>query len=105
MGIYCSIKDLEKVWNINVQYPVITTLEADSIINQFKNLNYLQLGEMLSLALLKYEKTNRENKVIRELDKIFHNLNSKKVVVDNIDILFNPEYNIDILGYFIKIAR
>lgn len=105
MGICCSIKNLEKTWNTNNYYPVITTLKANSIINKFKDFDYLSLGETLSLALLKYEKTNRGKNVIGELDKIFYNLNSKKVIVDNIDILFNPEYNIDILGYFIQIAR
>lgn len=105
MGTICNIKDLEKVWSINNHYPVITTLEVNSILNKFKDFDYLSLGETLSLALIKYEKTDRGNKVIEESDKIFHNVYSKKVIVDNIDILFNPEYNIDILGYFIQIAR
>lgn len=105
MGICYNTKDLEKIWNINNQYPVITTQKVDIIKDRFKDFAYLSLGEALSLVLLKYEKTDRKNRVIKELDKIFRNLNSKKVIVDDIDMLFNPEYNIDILGYFIQSAR
>lgn len=105
MGICCNIKDLEKIWGINNQYPVITTLKVNIITNYFEDFAYLSLGETLSLALLEYKKADRRNHIVKELDKIFYNLNSKKVIVDNIDILFNPEYNIDILGYFIQLAR
>ncbi|MCK9268640.1 MAG: BREX-3 system P-loop-containing protein BrxF [Alkaliphilus sp.] len=105
MGICCNIKDLEKIWDVNNQYPVITTQRANIIKGHFKDFVHLSLGKVLSLALLKYEKTGRKNYVIGELDKIFYNSNLKKVIVDDIDMLFNPGYNIDILGYFIQSAR
>lgn len=105
MGIYCGIKDLERVWSLNNHYPVITTLKADEIIDKFRNYKYISLGEVLSSALLKYKKGDRKNLVIGELEKIFDNISSKNLIVDNIDILFNPEYSIDILGCLIQLGR
>ncbi len=105
MGIICNIKDIERIWNLNNHYPVITALETEKIADKFKGFGYLSLGEMLSSALLKYEGKDRKNHVIKELDEIFHDINSEKLIVDNIDILFNPEYSIDILGYFVQLAR
>lgn len=105
MGTVCNMNDLERTWNLNNHYPIFTTLKTETITDKFKDFNYLSLGEILSLALLKYEKEDRKNHVIRELEKVFRNLNSEKLIIDNIDILFNPEYSVDILGYFIQLAR
>lgn len=105
MGIECSMADLERTWGFNNHYPVISTLSADAVMNKFKRYNYISLGKILSSALLKYKKVDRKNYVISELEKIFHNISSKNLIIDDIDMLFNPEYSIDILGYFIKTGR
>lgn len=105
MGIDCNIKDLGRIWNINNHYPVFSILQVDRIANEFKDFYYIALGEILSSSLLKYGKDDRKDYVIYEMDNIFHNMDSKKLIIDHIDILFNPDYRIDILGYFIQLAR
>ena len=105
MGIFCSVEYLESIWSLYNHYPIICTLKVSTIIDKLKDYSYISLGETLSSALLKYNKMDRKNHVISELGKIFHNINSKNFIIDNIDILFNPEYNIDILGFFIQLGR
>lgn len=105
MGIDCNTKELEHLWTLYSHYPVISTIEKEMTIDYFKDYKYISLGEVLSYALLKYKKADRKNYVIRELDKLFRNLNAARLVIDNIDILFNPQYHIDILGYFVQLGR
>lgn len=105
MGVCCSVEYLEAMWNLYSHYPVISMLKKVTIKDKFLDYSYISLGETLSSALLKYSKIDRKNHVISELRKIFYNINSKNFIIDNIDILFNPEYNIDILGFFIQLGR
>ena len=45
MGIICNIKDIERIWNLNNHYPVITALETEKIADKFKGFGYLSLGK------------------------------------------------------------
>lgn len=105
MGVCCNMQELDSIWNLYPYYPVISTIRSDTILGYFEGYEYISLGELLSSALLKYEQKSRKEYVLKELDNIFNNLNLKKIIVDNIDILFNPKYKIDVLGYFPKPGR
>lgn len=105
MGFSCNIKELKSLWNLYSHYPVISITEKYEAIDRFKNYTHIHLGAILSSALLKYEKEDRKNHVLKELENLFQDLDSKKVIIDDIDILFNPEYCIDILGYFSQLGR
>lgn len=105
MGIECTLKELNRVWNLNSHYPIITMLEKDLIIKRFKEFQTISIGRILSDALIDYNKNIRKAHVIEELDKIINSLKTKNIIICDIDMLFNPEYSIDIPGYFIKIAR
>jgi hypothetical protein len=105
MGIICTMKDLERIWSLNNHYPIISTIKTETTINRFRGYSYLSLGEQLSSSLLKHKKHDRKNYVTKELEKILLSSDSKKIIIDNIDMLFNPEYNLNILGLFIQLAR
>lgn len=105
MGFDCKIEDLKRIWKSYSHFPAFSINDVKVIKSQFQNYDIIALGKTLSLALLKYEKNNRKEYVITELNKIFNKSNSKNLIISNIDILFNPEYNIDILGFFIQRAK
>lgn len=105
MGIECTLLELNRVWNLYSHYPVITILDKDIILGKFSHFADISLGKVLTSELTKYDKEQRKNHVIKELEKTFDTGIPEGFIVSNIDVLFNPEYNIDILGYFINVSR
>ena len=73
--------------------------------NEIKDLIPINLGLDLSRVLKEYPAEFRVNKFLDELDNIFVKVESDCILVKNIDILFNPEYKLNILNYFINLSR
>lgn len=105
MGIECTLSEINNVWKSYSHYPIISILRKNIILKKFSDFSCISLGKDLSAALINYSKTNRKNFVIRELSEIIKKETSEHFMITDIDVLFNPEYNIDILGYFINISR
>lgn len=105
MGLVCNISELGRVWNIYNHFPVISMQKTEITKDKFFDYDIISLGQILSSELLNCSKEEREKNVFCVLEKIFNRIQSKKMIIENIDILFNPKYNIDILGFFINLGR
>ncbi|NMA94941.1 MAG: BREX-3 system P-loop-containing protein BrxF [Clostridiales bacterium] len=105
MGVDATLIELENLWSIYNHYSAIATIDTNIVIEYFREYTYISLGAMLSHKLLQYDRDLRKKHVIEELDGIFCILDSQRLLIDDIDILFNPTYDIDILGYFVKLGR
>jgi len=97
--------DFERIRRKNI--PVISCIPVEEIC---KNYNFeegltVDLGLELSLTLKEISIDKRYDSVQKVLDNIFSNLNSNNLMVVNIDILFNPSYKLNVLKYFINLAR
>lgn len=73
--------------------------------NEIKDLITINLGLDLSRALKEYPAEFRVNKFLDEINNIFVKVASDYILVKNIDILFNPEYKLNVLNYFINLSR
>lgn len=73
--------------------------------NKIKDLTIINLGLDLSQVLKKYPPKLRLNNFLDELNNIFVKAKSDCILVKNIDILFNPEYKLNVLNYFINLSR
>lgn len=84
---------------------ILTIDSFNKIENKIQGYSYISLGESLSKRLIKHNKLIRNKKVILELDNIILNNDNDSLLVDNIDILFNPQYKLNILKYFENISK
>lgn len=97
--------DFEQIRMKNI--PVISCVPIVELceIYSLKEIEMVNLGLVLSSALKEIPIDKRYNSVQNELDRIWENLKSSTLLVVNIDILFNPSYKLNVLKYFINLAR
>ena len=72
---------------------------------EIKDLSIINLGLDLSRGLKEYPMEFRNSKVLDELTNILARAQTEHILVKNLDILFNPEYKLNILNYFINLSR
>lgn len=87
--------------------PVISCVPIVELceIYNLKEIEMVNLGLVLSSALKEIPIDKRYNSVQNEMDRIWGKLKSSTLMVVNIDILFNPSYKLNVLKYFINLAR
>ncbi|SNT21646.1 hypothetical protein SAMN05446037_10546 [Anaerovirgula multivorans] len=97
--------DFERIRMKNI--PVISCVPVVELckIYNFEEVTTVDLGLELSSTLKEISIDKRYDSVQKGLDNIFRNLNSNSLMVVNIDILFNPSYKLNVLKYFINLAR
>lgn len=86
---------------------VIICMAYDEFLKykEIKDLRIINLGLDLSRGLKEYPMKYRNSKVLDELTNILAKVQAEYVLVKNLDILFNPEYKLNILNYFINLSR
>ncbi len=105
MGIEVSIGELDEFIKIYTNRPIIICGKYECIIQEYNAFNLISLGIELSNKLVRYKVDERNNRVLDELDKILNKNTNKKLIIKDIDILFNPNYKFDVLRYFCNLAR
>jgi hypothetical protein len=85
----------------------VLCMSADEFLRhiEVKDLSIINLGLDLSRRLKEYPMEYRNSKVLDELTNILAKAQTEYIVVKNIDILFNPDYKLNILSYFINLSR
>lgn len=105
MGCIISKLQLDSnFFNINNKLLVICS-DLEKIKSEFSGYFEVNLGYQLSSILLRFHKKLRNKMVIEELNNIILYNNAEQLIVNNIEILFNPSYKINIINYFINIAK
>ena len=86
---------------------VVICMKYDEFLKykEIKDLSIINLGLDLSLVLKEHPVESRNSKVIDELNNIFARAQTEHILVKNLDILFNPEYKLNVLKYFINLSR
>jgi len=86
---------------------VVICMKYDEFLKhkEIKDLSIINLGLDLSLVLKEHPVESRNSKVIDELNNIFARVQTEHILVKNLDMLFNPEYKLNILKYFIDLSR
>lgn len=105
MGVICNKFELEQIWSTYSSNVVIWCMKSKQAIEKFKGYYYISLGEKLSEKLCQYTSDKRNLMVLKELDNLLLSNSYNTILIDKIDILFNPVYQLDILRYFCKLAR
>lgn len=86
---------------------IVICMKYDEFLKhkEIKDLSIINLGLDLSLVLKEHPVESRNSKVIDELNNIFARVQTEHILVKNLDMLFNPEYKLNILNYFINLSR
>jgi len=79
--------------------------EASAAALPDENVAILNLGIKLSELLLEESPDKRKYSISNHIKSILSNIKRQCVLVDRIELLFNPEYDLDIVKLFARVAR
>lgn len=105
MGYVIEFKDIDSRILCNNDKAIILCNYHNEISGVFNEYHKVSLGILLSDKLIRYSKEERNKRLIEEMDSLLLNNYNDKLLIKDIDMLFNPEYKIDVLKYFINLAR
>jgi len=100
-----SIKETKNAFvNSNIDNLLVLCGEHNysSAFSDFEEIN---IGESLAKELLEYSLDQRKKYVESSIEKIIAKKKSSKLLIKNIELIFNPNYKIDILKLFLNIER
>jgi len=104
MGCIIKLYSLNKDKLNKILTPIVFCINGNKVASCAKEYNILSINEILSKRLLIYERYKRNLFVADELDKIIEN-NGQPLLIKDFEILFNPEYQLDVLKLFIIANR
>lgn len=105
MGYVLQVREINQTLIQQENKVIILCSNCTNIQNIFKGFKIILLGSILAEKLIRYPIEKRNSMLIYELDNLLLKSNDNKLLVKDIDILFNPEYKIDVLKYFYSLAR
>lgn len=105
MGYVVGIREFNELLIKDDNKVIVLCGNYNSIKRAFNGFKIISLGAMLSDKLIRYPIERRNSILIKEMDNILLNNNDKKLFIKDIDILFNPDYKLDVLKYFYGLAR
>ncbi len=88
----------------NLMFPIVFCVNRTDVIPYTKGYTTLSINKILSNRLLSYNKEKRYLYVADELNSIVDSIQGPLMITD-FEILFDPQYQIDVLKSFIMINR
>lgn len=104
MGSTFKLSSLNKDTLDKLLTPLVFCVNQSQLSSAANGSDIVSINEVLSKRLLVYEQNERILCVIDEVNKIIDNAGDHLLITD-FEILFNPEYQIDVLKMFIMINR
>lgn len=84
--------------------PIIFCTNGDNIASYIEDYSILNINELLSKNLIKYEQGKRSMFITDEFNKIIDSFQSP-ILLKNFEILFDPTFQIDVIKLFIMANR
>jgi hypothetical protein len=104
MNEYSRLEQIARGYSADRGSVVIACADKGFMKVMFSDWEWLNLGLVVSRRLLSLDKDTRKQAVADMVKDAIRNIQSGRVVVDNIDILFSPEYSLDVIKLFIMTA-
>lgn len=104
MGSTFKISSLNKDKLDKLLTPIVFCVNEEKVVNFTKEYCVLSINEILTLRLLGFEPEERNLMVADEFNKIIAE-NKEPLLIKDFEILFNPEYQFDVLKLFIMANR
>ncbi|NSW90669.1 MAG: BREX-3 system P-loop-containing protein BrxF [Firmicutes bacterium] len=100
MDGHLMLKEIAEGYSVKSQKVIIACVDRDILKYFFSNWEWLNLGLIVSEHLLKLPKEARKEEIVDIVRKIIEVTDSENVVIENIDVLFSPEYSLDVIKLF-----
>lgn len=104
MGSTFRLSSLNRYKLDKLMSPIVFCVDKSKISSHTKGYDILSINEVLSRRLLVYERSERNLFILDELNKIIDTAGASLLITD-FEMLFNPEYQIDVLKLFIMVNR
>ncbi|OHW63403.1 hypothetical protein EUAN_02670 [Andreesenia angusta] len=104
MGYVHKLSSLNSKDIGKMMFPVFFCLEKTKVEDFLECYEEVSLNRVLSERLLAFEKEKRAIHILNEIEEIFNN-SGELIFITDFEMLFNPDYKIDILKLFIKLSR
>lgn len=105
MGYVVEWRELAELLKEENNKLIVLSANHKGINRYLSEFEIISLGRVLSDKLIRYPKERRNSILIQEMDNILLNNNEIKLFIKDIDILFNPEYKLDVMRYFYGLSR
>jgi hypothetical protein len=99
------LRELAENYTLSKQKLVIACVERNMLKTLFSDWEWLNIGLVVSEKLLKFPKNLRKQNIVEIVKELIDNTQSERIVVENIDILFSPEYSLDVIKLFVLAGR
>ncbi|MEH7239093.1 BREX-3 system P-loop-containing protein BrxF [Bacillus sp. JJ1562] len=104
MGYIIRISSLTIDSMNKLMTPIIFCVNKKKVLSITKGYNILSINEVLAKKLINYEQKKRKLFVIEEINNIVDSVGEPLLITD-FEILFNPEFQINVLKLFINASR
>jgi hypothetical protein len=104
MGYVINYENLNRDRFTKLISPIIFCVSPDKIEKFTVEYQRVSINEIMSKELLKYEPQKRALFIVEEFNKIIYESHDP-IFVQDYEMLFNPEYQIDVLKLFILANR
>lgn len=104
MGSTFKISSLNKDKLNKILTPIVFCINEKKVASCTKGYDILSINEILSKQLLTYERDKQNLFVADEVNKIIYN-SGQPVLIRDFEMLFNPEYQLDVIKLFIIANR
>lgn len=84
---------------------MIACVNKTIISTFFSDWYWLNLGAEVSEKLIKLPKEQRNKNIVDIVMQVINNLKAERIIIENIDILFSPELNLDVVKLLIMAGK
>lgn len=94
------LKEVAEGYTVNSYKVIIACVDRNMLKLFFADWEWLNLGLLVSEQLCSMPEESRKQNIVDVVKKVINGTASDNVVVENIDLLFSPEYSLDVIKLF-----
>jgi hypothetical protein len=92
-----SLRQVAEGYSSNSTNLIIACIDKAVVRNFFRDWKWINIGLVVSEALYKLPKEQRKKMVVDIVRNAIEKVHEDNIVLENIDILFFPEYSLDVV--------
>lgn len=105
MNGYVKLEQVAKGYSSDRGSIIIACVHKGIMKTLFSGWEWLNLGLIASEQLCSLDKGTRKQAVVDIVKKAIDHVHSDRVVIENIDLLFSPEYSLDVIKLLVMAGK
>ena len=99
------LKEIAEGYTVDSNKVIIACVDKNIVKAFFSQWEWVNLGLALSERLITIPKESRKQSIVEIVKKQVDDTALENVVIENIDLLFSPEYSLDVIKLFTLIGK